>query len=81
MGAKGAPKASLGRPSRAPFGPLPTPRAVLGPFGDFLENLDFGLPSRPQTPSDLVFVLGANKSFSKSHRLKHFLINLLINVL
>ena len=36
-------------------------------FGDFLENLDFRLPSRPQTPSDLVFVLGANKSFRKSH--------------
>ena len=53
----------------APFG------AILGPllapfwaiFGDFLENLDFRIPSRPQTPSDLVFVLGANKSFSRCH--------------
>ena len=35
--------------------------SFLAPFVDFQENLDFRLASRPQTPSDLVFVPGARK--------------------
>ena len=54
-------------PFEAPFG------SFLVPFRDFQENLDFRLASRPQTPSDLVFVPGARKFLSPDPLLKNFL--------